>query len=223
MPVDILIDYETCNNEEHNVNQSAVLELGAVAFEYDENNPQPPDFQKLKDGGFRCKFGLAAQKGKRVIHKDTLLWWKKQSAEAKKVIMPSAEDVTVEEGHRQFIDWLKAQGLSSGSQLWCRGNSFDIGILYHCLWQSGIEKHDLPKFWAQRDVRTRIEALMGRNIMAVPLPKGTLPGFVHHAGLDDCAKDVCMMAYAAQYAFEMIEIPHLEDTEPGTELGKKGS
>ncbi|CAL9977866.1 exonuclease [Vibrio phage D479] len=219
--VNLLIDYETCNNQEHNINESAVLELGAVAFEYDENDPKIPDFQELKDKGFRVKFGLKAQKGVRVIHKDTLLWWKQQSDEAKKIIMPSAEDVTVEEGHRQFMKWAKDQGLKSGSQIWCRGNSFDFPILYHCLWQSGLieeARNELPSFWAQRDVRTRIEALMGRNIMSVPLPEGSLPGFVHHAGLDDCAKDVVMMAYAAAYAFELEEIPHADHTEPGTEF-----
>lgn len=214
--IDILLDYETLGGEEHNRHNSSVLELGAVAFEHDPESGHIPDFQEMIDNGFRVKFDIKSQKGVRDINKATIDWWKKQGDGARKVLLPSSIDVTVKEGHIQFIDWLGEQGLTRGSQIWCRGNTFDFPILYNCLHESGISHSILPGFWNMRETRTRIEAFLGRSVTECPLPKGSLPGFIMHNGIHDCAKDILMLTYAYRYAFGMDEIPTEDQVEPGS-------
>lgn len=220
MSIDIIIDYETAGGKDHNRNLSSVVELGAVAFEFDPSNGKIPDYQEMVKNGFHAKFHLQSQKERRIFDKETIGWWKSQSPEAMKIFIPSDKDVTVEEGHRKFADWIKGLGLTRSSRLWCRGNSFDLPILYNCLHQAGVTEHSLPGFWCQRDVRTYIEAMLGDFHTECPLPKGSLPGFIHHNGIHDCAKDVMMLVYSYRYAFGMEEIPTEENTEPAT-LKKK--
>lgn len=216
MPIDILIDYETLGGKSHNRGHSSVLELGAVAFEFNPESGAIPDYQQMVKSAFRVKFDIRSQKGIRAIDADTKDWWLKQSEEAKKVLYPSAEDVSVEAGHRMFADWVKEQGLTRGSQVWCRGNDFDFPILYNCLEQAGVPEKVMPPFWDHREVRTRIEAMLGRGVTECPVPLGKMPGFVHHSGIHDCAKDIMMLVYSYRYAFGMEEIPAEEDTEPCT-------
>lgn len=216
----IIIDYETLGGSDHDRNLSSVIELGAVAFEHNPQTGRIPDYQEMVKGGFRVKFDLKSQKGKRVFSSETKEWWLSQSDEAKKILLPSSEDVTVEVGHRMFVDWMKSVGVNRNTKLWCRGNSFDIPILDNCLHQAGIIEKVTPGFWKVRDVRTRIEALLGDDVCECPLPLGSLPGFVHHNGIHDCAKDVMMMFYAYRYAFGMEDIPTEENCEPAS-LKKK--
>lgn len=217
MPVDIIIDYETAAAEQDRMNESAVLELGAVAFEHTPESGAIPDFEEMVDNGFRVKFELRSQLGRRLVSADTINWWKRQNPEARKVLIPDPNiDVSVEVGHKRFVNWLQEVGVSRGSQIWCRGNSFDFPILFNCLHEAGITETHLPGFWNQRDVRTRIEAMLGRGKTECPLPIGTLPGFIHHNGLHDCAKDVMMLTYSYRYAFGLDELPEREQCEPAS-------
>lgn len=216
MRIDILIDYETAGGEDHTRNQSAVLDLSAVAFVHNPDSGELPDFNQMIENGFNTKFDLRSQKGVRIIDRGTLGWWKKQSPEAQKILLPSDKDVTVEVGHRRFATWIEEQGLTRQSKIWCRGNSFDFPILAHCLHQSGIPANLMGGFWNQRDIRTRIETLLGDDITDCPLPKDAIPGFIAHNSLHDCAKDVMSLFYAYRYAFGMQGIPEIDDCHPST-------
>ncbi|AUR85788.1 hypothetical protein NVP1081O_053 [Vibrio phage 1.081.O._10N.286.52.C2] len=206
-PIDIICDYEglaVCPS-------AAVIELGAVAFEHDYT--KVPDYQALVDNGFQAKFHLKSQKGVRVIDSATVSWWKEQSPEAKAILIPSGSDVTVAEGHRLFIEWIENNtGYDGRSHIYCRGNNYDLPLMVDCFAESGLRHAILERFWKFRDVRTRIEALMlNRDMCSVPIRADAMPGFIHHSGIHDCAKDAMMLIMAARYALDLEELPEKLD------------
>lgn len=199
--VDILIDFEGLATTPNAV----ALELGAVAFVNDPS--ERPDYDKIKETGFRCKFNIKTQRG-RYVDPDTVKWWKEQSAEAKAVLYPDAIDVTLVDGIKAFFEWLEEVGATGKSHLYCRGNNYDIPLLCDIMQQEGLTHGITQRFGKYRDVRTFIEATMGvRDCCKVPLPKGSMTNFVHHSGLDDCAKDAMMILYAQRYAYDLDEMP----------------
>lgn len=215
--IDVIIDYETLGGQDWNRNESSVVELGAVCFPRSALHGKIPEYNELINNGFRAKFNLKNQKGIRRFNKETLDWWRSQSETAQRILKPSIIDVSVEEGHRKFLEYLVSQGVDRHSTIWCRGNDFDFPIMHNCFHQSGITDLSMfPKFWKRRDVRTRIEALVGDDVTNCPLPLGVLTGFVKHNGIHDCAKDIMMMCYAARYAFDLEQIPAKEDTDPSS-------
>lgn len=205
--IDIIIDYEGFSTTP----DAAVIELGAVAFEHDFN--KVPDYQELVNGGFQCKFDIKHQRGKRYIDKATVKWWGEQSTEAKAILIPGGSDVTIEEGHKLFIEWLENNtGYNGKSHFYCRGNNYDIPLMADCFNFVGMRHAILERFWKFRDVRTRIEALMLiRDMCKVPIRRAAMPGFIHHNGIHDCAKDAMMLIMAARYALEIEELPEKLD------------
>ncbi|WVX87551.1 exonuclease [Vibrio phage EniLVp02] len=205
--VDVLIDFETLGGQDHNRAKAMVIELAAIPFVFDPETGRVPEFGELIKQGFRVKFDLKSQKGNRITDEDTRAWWVNQGESARAVLMPTAADVTVPEGMRRFGDWLQSLGLSRDSQLWCRGQDFDIPIFYSCLHEAGVPRNVSVNFWNHRDIRTRIEAMLGRGITNCPIPKGKMPGFIKHNGIHDCAKDILSLFYSYRYAFGMEDIP----------------
>lgn len=202
---DIILDYECLKPSEDGV----LIELGAVAFENDMN--VVPDYNELVSSGFRCKFLWKEQKDRRSISKDTLEWWKEQSDEARQIFIEDGTSVTLAEGHQMFFDWLEEVGYSGRSHVYCRGN-FDFGAIQNVVETEGLKHAIAEKFWKFRDVRTRIEADMGvRDMCKAPLRKGLLPGFIHHNGIHDCAKDAMMVIMAQRYAHGLEEMPKSVD------------
>lgn len=212
--IDVIIDYETLGGKDHNRNQSSVVELGAVCFPRTAIEGVVPNFLKIINNGFRAKFNLKSQKGIRHFDADTLAWWRSQSPDAQKILKASREDVTVEQGHIEFLEYLKSHGVDHRSNIWCRGMDFDFPIMHNCLESTGKDLSIMPKFWKRRDVRTRLETLLGDDVTDCPLPLGVLDGFIKHNGIHDCAKDVMMLCYAYRYAFDMEDLPSKENTDP---------
>lgn len=219
--VDFIIDFETMGTGE----KAAVIDLAVIAFNHDPEVIE--SFDELVSRGLKIKFDLKSQQGKRLFTKSTIEWWKSQSAEAKKNIAASPEDVTTLDGLVKFQEYLKAEGIDPWkSQAWCRGMSFDFPILVDLIRDvqrgNGVPENMLDtfkeepvKFWNQRDIRTRVEALLlVRDMTTCPLPKGTLDGFIAHDSIHDCAKDVLMMKYALRYAMGLEEAPAEEDCDP---------
>lgn len=202
-PVDIIIDYEGFAVTP----DAAVIELGAVAFEH--TLEKIPDFKQLVDSGFKCKFDIKHQKGKRRIDSATVSWWKSQALEAKVILIPSGSDVSIEEGHKLFIQWIENNtGYNGKSHLYCRGNNYDIPLMDDCFKSVGMRHAIMERFWKFRDVRTRIEALtLQRDMTKVPVRRELLPNFIHHNSIHDCAKDAVMLILAGRYALDLEEVP----------------
>lgn len=218
---DFMIDWETFGNR----SSAAVIDLSTVCFNSDPTVVETLD--ELIARGKRWKFDLRSQKGKRVFGSSTIEWWKNQSAEARENLKPSDIDVTVVEGVKDFLNFLKSQGIKEWDSFgWCRGQSFDFPILIDCIAEisreKGIEEKDIDtfrdepcKFWNQRDVRTAIEALsLTRGLTTTPLRNGVLKGFIAHDSLHDCAKDILMLKYAQRYALGLEEVPEGDEVDP---------
>jgi hypothetical protein len=215
---DIIIDFETLGS----VSNAAVIDLAVIAFDTNPENVET--FDELVARGKRIKFNLASQRGKRLFSKSTLQWWKEQSAEARKNLAPSEQDVTTLEGIKLFLDYCRENGVDQWKSLmWCRGMSFDFPILVDLIRdlyrdqdepenEIVTEKLEPVKFWNQRDIRTAIEAYsLTRGLSMCPLPNGTLKGFVAHDSVHDCAKDILMLKYAQRYALGLDEVPDNPD------------
>lgn len=216
--IDVIIDFETFASTAN----SAVIDLAVIAYDSDPSKVET--FSELVSRGKRIKFDLAQQRGKRLFSKSTLQWWKEQSAEARKNLSPSSEDVSTIEGIKQFLDYCRENGVDVwNSQLWCRGMSFDLPIMIDLI-RDLYRSEDVPeneidtfklepvKFWNQRDIRTAIEAYsLTRGLTMCPLPNGILDGFIAHDSVHDCAKDILMLKYAQRYALGLDEVPENPD------------
>lgn len=218
---DFIIDFETFDSSA----TAMVIDCAVVPFDPDPTIVQ--SFDELTKQGKRVKFSLASQKGVRTVNPDTVAWWKIQVPEAKKNLVPSDSDLTVEDGTIELLDFLKSSGVDLWkSQGWCRGQSFDFPIFTNLMQQTfktrNLEKVDPIKFWNQRDIRTAIEALsLTRGMMMTPLRNGLLDGFVAHDSIHDCAKDILMLKTAWRYAMGLEEIPPEGDIDPQTVSGRK--
>ncbi|AXF40588.1 exonuclease A [Acinetobacter phage vB_ApiM_fHyAci03] len=213
---DFIIDLETLGNKPDCI----VVDVSILIFDPDPKVMQPLD--ELIKNGKRFKLNLESQKGVRSTTPSTVKWWMEQSPEAKKNLLPSSDDVTVEEAVTQILAFLKENGINQWkSQGWCRGMSFDFPIFVDMIRQTfktnDTDKLEPIKFHCQRDIRTAIEAYsLVRGMTKTPLRKGILDGFVHHDSIHDCAKDVIMLKMAQRYALQLEEIPAPEDTDPFT-------
>lgn len=213
---DFIIDLESLGNKPDTI----VVDLSVLVFDPDPNVVQTID--ELKAKGKRFKFDLQSQKGKRTVNKSTLDFWKGQSKEAKANLAPSPDDVMIEDAIPELLKFLKENGIDQWkSQGWCRGMSFDFPILVDLIRQTynniETEQYEPVKFWAQRDIRTAIEAYsMVRGMSMTPLRRGKLDGFVAHDSIHDCAKDVIMLKTAQRYAMGLEEMPKAVDIDPQT-------
>ncbi|ADJ55324.1 DexA exonuclease A [Escherichia phage RB16] len=212
LPVDYVWDYETVGPSPN----GKLVELSYVPFIDDPHNP--PTFAELVSRGRKYKFDLKKQPD-RIADKSTIDWWKQQSEEARAILKPSPDDIDLYEGHKQFFEDLKADGVSRWQSLdYVRGPEFDRGILVDVV-RTMTGKvdifDDMPTvFWNSRDVRTAIEnRLLTRGASTCPLRKGILNGFVMHNSIHDCAKDALMLIYAMRYAMGLEEPPTEEETD----------
>lgn len=219
---DFIIDFETLSG----IAKAAVIDLALIAFDSDPNVIET--FNDLVERGIRIKFDLKSQKGNRDFNSNTIAWWKGQSEEAKKNLVPSPSDLTTLDGISKALEYLTKQGVDPWkSEGWCRGMSFDFPIFADLIrekyqHETGCETRDIDtfkmepvKFWNQRDIRTAISCYaMVRGLSTTPLPKGTLDGFIAHDSIHDCAKDILMLKYAQRYALGLEECPTPENSDP---------
>ncbi|AFL47611.1 exonuclease A [Acinetobacter phage ZZ1] len=214
---DFIIDMETLGSR----SDSVVVDISVLVFDSDYTQPVE-SIDELIKAGRRWKLSIASQKGTRTVSPSTVQWWKDQSAEARKNLAPSAEDMTIEQAIPEILQYLKDQGVKPFKSFgYCRGQSFDFPIFVHMIGEAykvfETNKLEPVAFWNQRDIRTAIEAYsMTRGMTMTPLRKGRLDGFVAHDSIHDCAKDVIMLKTAQRYAAGLEEVPDPDDTDPSS-------
>lgn len=214
-PTDFLIDFETLSNVAPG---ATVIDLAIVPFN-DEQFENLPTFEELRTNSLRIKFKIKGQN--RHLSKSTIEWWKKQSAEARKNLVPTDADIDVHEAVPVILKFLEQHNVHYwDSHLWARGPDFDIAIIKDIIQgASGYPDEDMMpiNFSRSRDVRTAIEQNMGRrNVCVAPIRKEMLTGFVHHDSVSDVCRDVLMLLMSKRYAFGLEEMPPLEECEPST-------
>lgn len=218
---DLVLDFETANDEVWRISDVAVVTLSAVCFYSDPN--ELPDFKTLINTGFSKKFDLKYQikemKPPKFYSDSCLQWWATLPEDAKKWIRRNPElDMKYEDVFREFVEWVNSKPLNRESKLWTRGNDFDVPLLNAGLHSIGVVQKDwdnkLPIYNRTRDIRTAIDENLEYGVTYCPLRKGILDGFVKHDSLHDCAKDAIELTQSRRYVRGLDSVPSREELDP---------
>ena len=171
----VMIDIETLDN----CPTAAIASIGAVWFE--------PRGSRIGNT-FHMHVDLAdCQRHGLTIGADTVLWWLKQSGDAKAALsggqLDAAPLVTALEALQAFI--IEADGPKP--DIWCNGASFDLPILANAYRAIGWQT-PWP-FWRERDLRT----LKG----LYPEQRLERTGLAHHA-IDDAIHQARLVQHILQ-------------------------
>lgn len=167
--VHVMVDLETMGKK-HN---APIVALGAVVFD--------PATGSIGETFYKVVCLESSVNWGAVIDPSTVIWWLKQSSEARSAIV-NDDAIPLQDALLQFREFVSdnVAGGSKKAQVWGNGASFDNSILrssYDCI------AEDYPwEYWNDRDVRTMVE--LGQAISFDP--KTTIPfeGSRHNALAD---------------------------------------
>ncbi len=167
--VHVMVDLETMGKK-HN---APIVAIGAVVFD--------PATGSIGESFYKVVCLESSVNWGAVIDPSTVIWWLKQSSEARSAIV-NDDAIPLLDALLQFREFVSdnVAGGSKKAQVWGNGASFDNSILrssYDCI------AEDYPwEYWNDRDVRTMVE--LGQAISFDP--KTTIPfeGSRHNALAD---------------------------------------
>ena len=167
--VHVMVDLETMGKK-HN---APIVAIGAVVFD--------PATGSIGESFYKVVCLESSVNWGAVIDPSTVIWWLKQSSEARSAIV-NDDAIPLLDALLQFREFISdnVAGGSKKAQVWGNGASFDNSILrssYDCI------AEDYPwEYWNDRDVRTMVE--LGQAISFDP--KTTIPfeGSRHNALAD---------------------------------------
>ncbi|HCB3875953.1 3'-5' exoribonuclease [Klebsiella pneumoniae] len=167
--VHVMVDLETMGKK-HN---APIVAIGAVVFD--------PATGSIGECFYKVVCLESSVNWGAVIDPSTVIWWLKQSSEARSAIV-NDDAIPLQDALLQFREFVSdnVAGGSKKAQVWGNGASFDNSILrssYDCI------AEDYPwEYWNDRDVRTMVE--LGQAISFDP--KTTIPfeGSRHNALAD---------------------------------------
>ncbi|MCH6141349.1 exonuclease [Klebsiella variicola] len=167
--VHVMVDLETMGKK-HN---APIVAIGAVVFD--------PATGSIGESFYKVVCLDSSVNWGAVIDPSTVIWWLKQSSEARSAIV-NDDAIPLQDALLQFREFVSdnVAGGSKKAQVWGNGASFDNSILrsaYDCI------AEDYPwEYWNDRDVRTMLE--LGQAISFDP--KTTIPfeGSRHNALAD---------------------------------------
>lgn len=156
--VHVMVDLETMGKK-HN---APIVAIGAVVFD--------PATGSIGESFYKVVCLESSVNWGAVIDPSTVIWWLKQSSEARSAIV-NDDAIPLQDALLQFREFVSdnVAGGSKKAQVWGNGASFDNSILrssYDCI------AEDYPwEYWNDRDVRTMVE--LGQAISFDP--KTTIP------------------------------------------------
>ena len=167
--VHVMVDLETMGKK----NNAPIVAIGAVVFD--------PATGSIGESFYKVVCLESSVNWGAVIDPSTVIWWLKQSSEARSAIV-NDDAIPLQDALLQFREFVSdnVAGGSKTAQVWGNGASFDNSILrssYDCI------AEDYPwEYWNDRDVRTMVE--LGQAISFDP--KTTIPfeGSRHNALAD---------------------------------------
>ncbi|MFV7056393.1 3'-5' exoribonuclease domain-containing protein [Klebsiella pneumoniae] len=167
--VHVMVDLETMGKK----NNAPIVAIGAVVFD--------PATGSIGESFYKVVCLESFVNWGAVIDPSTVIWWLKQSSEARSAIV-NDDAIPLLDALLQFREFVSdnVAGGSKKAQVWGNGASFDNSILrssYDCI------AEDYPwEYWNDRDVRTMVE--LGQAISFDP--KTTIPfeGSRHNALAD---------------------------------------
>lgn len=174
--------------------ESNAVVLSAALIHFDPE--KKPTYQDLLDNACFVKFNAKEQMDVgRTVTKGTLDWWKEQHEYTRKVSLePSREDMTVENGFKQFYDYMAKYERPLAQTMWARGSLDQMAI------DSLARKFDLEpitRYNMWRDVRTAVDILCGTTdgYCDVDHPDFKRHEVIKHHPVHDCALDAMMLMY----------------------------
>ncbi|HBS7698153.1 TPA: 3'-5' exoribonuclease [Klebsiella pneumoniae] len=167
--VHVMVDLETMGKKYN----APIVAIGAVVFD--------PATGSIGESFYKVVCLESSVNWGAVIDPSTVIWWLKQSSEARSAIV-NDDAIPLQDALLQFREFVSdnVAGGSKKAQVWGNGASFDNSILrssYDCI------AEDYPwEYWNDRDVRTMVE--LGQTISFDP--KTTIPfeGSRHNALAD---------------------------------------
>ncbi|MDN4859906.1 exonuclease [Klebsiella pneumoniae] len=142
--VHVMVDLETMGKK-HN---APIVAIGAVFFD--------PATGSIGESFYKVVCLESSVNWGAVIDPSTVIWWLKQSSEARSAIV-NDDAIPLQDALLQFREFVSdnVAGGSKKAQVWGNGASFDNSILrssYDCI------AEDYPwEYWNDRDVRTMVE------------------------------------------------------------------
>nr|HCI8829167.1 3'-5' exoribonuclease [Klebsiella quasipneumoniae] len=167
--VHVMVDLETMGKK-HN---APIVAIGAVVFD--------PATGSIGENFYKVVCLESSVNWGAVIDPSTVIWWLKQSSEARSAIV-NDDAIPLLDALLQFREFVSdnVAGGSKKAQVWGNGASFDNSILrssYDCI------AEDYPwEYWNDRDVRTMVE--LGHAINYEPQKAIPFEGERHNALAD---------------------------------------
>ncbi|EPC5715079.1 exodeoxyribonuclease VIII [Klebsiella quasipneumoniae] len=167
--VHVMVDLETMGKK-HN---APIVAIGAVVFD--------PATGSIGESFYKVVCLESSVNWGAVIDPSTVIWWLKQSSEARSAIV-NDDAIPLLDALLQFREFVfdNVAGGSKKAQVWGNGASFDNSILrssYDCI------AEDYPwEYWNDRDVRTMVE--LGHAINYEPQKAIPFEGERHNALAD---------------------------------------
>ncbi|HHD1821896.1 TPA: 3'-5' exoribonuclease [Klebsiella pneumoniae] len=167
--VHVMVDLETMGKK----NNAPIVAIGAVVFD--------PSTGSIGESFYKVVCLESSVNWGAVIDPSTVIWWLKQSSEARSAIV-NDDAIPLQDALLQFREFV-SDNVADGSkkaQVWGNGASFDNSILrssYDCI------AEDYPwEYWNDRDVRTMVE--LGHAINYEPQKAIPFEGERHNALAD---------------------------------------
>ncbi|HDK5933518.1 3'-5' exoribonuclease [Klebsiella variicola subsp. variicola] len=167
--VHVMVDLETMGKK----NNAPIVAIGAVVFD--------PSTGSIGESFYKVVCLESSVNWGAVIDPSTVIWWLKQSSEARSAIV-NDDAIPLQDALLQFREFVSdnVAGGSKKAQVWGNGASFDNSILrssYDCI------AEDYPwEYWNDRDVRTMVE--LGQAISFDPKTTISFEGSRHNALAD---------------------------------------
>lgn len=182
----MIYDFETLSQDGED---GVVLSVAILSFNRKFLHHDYYQYGSLLDQTHYLKFDVNEQVKKygRKIDRKTLDWWGKQSKEAREVLKPSSEEVSIDRLFPWIVERVMIKDLD---RVYTRNNTFDPLFLRSICRQTG---YDTPyPFWHIRDTKSVIDGLTWDNdeIKDNFIPEELEEKFVAHDPRHDIVMDV---------------------------------
>lgn len=176
----VVLDLETLGSRD----DAVILSLGLTFSRYDEHTKT---FQQLVDEGLYLKFNIKEQLARGRKTQDRVVqWWYKQDFEAKQVLIPKPDDVSLYSLPERFAAYFKSKGLTAKDCDWYDRKSFDMSKLQY-MFEEELGG-DVPWRPTQEfEVATAFRFLGMDRYAGIQVKD--IPGAIYHNAVHDAAVD----------------------------------
>lgn len=145
-------DFETMGVDPY---MAPVLSFAGISIDFEKMQNDEYTLDYIIENSTYAKFDVREQiKDGCIVEKETMDWWSNQGEDAKHVLKPSKQDISIKNISDLFIE----SGSNNAKFVYTRGNTFDPIFIDRL-----VKKYELKTpyaWWTIRDTRSYIEGLM---------------------------------------------------------------